>query len=85
MEIIENGIDIIYCLLYNRIVGDEIQMDDKIYKEHGYQNRRDYLFRMAEQYEISIYKVYMLANMFGPKEDFSGLIEALKLLKNRKG
>jgi hypothetical protein len=65
-------------------VGDEIRMDDKIYKEHGYQNRRDYLFRMAEQFEIPIYKIYVLAELFGPKEDFDGLVEALKLLKARQ-
>jgi hypothetical protein len=46
------------------------------YIELGYKNRRDYLESLAEEYDRD--KVFMLAAMLGPSEDFDGLVTALE-------
>lgn len=49
-----------------------------IYQENGYENRRDYLESLAEDYNISFLTVLSLADILGPTEDFDGLINALE-------
>lgn len=46
------------------------------YKNAGFENRRDYLESLAEDYPADI--VYALADILGPTEDFDGLITALE-------
>ena len=46
------------------------------YTAHGYANRRAYLEGLCEEYPRSI--VYALADLFGPSEDFDGLVTALE-------
>jgi len=45
-----------------------------IYEENGYENRKDYLQSVADNYGIDIDKVYALAYVLGAGEDFDGLI-----------
>lgn len=45
------------------------------YKEQGYENRAAYLAGLAEEYGAEA--VYALADVFGPTEDFDGLVTAL--------
>ena len=45
-----------------------------IYKENGYESRRDYLQCIAEDYGVSQQVVFMLADVLGPNEDFDGLV-----------
>ena len=47
-----------------------------IYKENGFENRRDYLESLCEEYDRDT--VYALAEIFGPSEDFDGLITSLE-------
>jgi hypothetical protein len=49
-----------------------------IYKENGYENRKEYLESLADDYGIDYGTVAMLANMLGASEDFDGLISALE-------
>lgn len=49
-----------------------------IYKENGYENRKEYLESLAEDYGIDYGTVSMLASMLGASEDFDGLISALE-------
>ena len=49
-----------------------------IYTEQGYENRRDYLDSLADDFGIDKTTVYTLANLLGPNEDFDGLITALE-------
>ena len=49
-----------------------------IYQENGYENRKDYLESLAEDYNISFLTVVSLADILGPSEDFDGLINALE-------
>lgn len=49
-----------------------------IYKENGYENRKEYLESLAEDYGLDYGTVAMLASMLGASEDFDGLISALE-------
>jgi hypothetical protein len=47
-----------------------------IYKENGFENRRDYLESLCEEYDREA--VYALAEILGSSEDFDGLITSLE-------
>jgi hypothetical protein len=49
-----------------------------IYTEHGYYSRADYLQDLAAETGIPLYVVETLADLFGPSEDFDGLVTALE-------
>ena len=51
---------------------------ENVYKENGYENRRDYLRCMAEDYGAPLETVHALAGVLGADEDFDGLIVALE-------
>lgn len=46
------------------------------YQAAGYQNRREYLESLCEEYDREA--VYALASILGPSEDFDGLVIALE-------
>lgn len=46
------------------------------YQANGYQNRRDYLESLCEDYPREA--VYALASILGASEDFDGLITSLE-------
>lgn len=46
------------------------------YIENGFNNRREYLESLAEEYDSD--KVFVLASILGEDEDFDGLIAALE-------
>ena len=47
-----------------------------IYKENGFENRRDYLESLCEEYDREA--VYALASILGSSEDFDALITSLE-------
>lgn len=49
-----------------------------IYRENGFQSRRDYLESLAEDFGIDKTIVFTLASMLGPDEDFDGLVCAVE-------
>ena len=51
---------------------------ETIYQQNGYENRREYLEELAENYGIHISTVLILADMLGPSEDFDGLVSTLE-------
>lgn len=51
-------------------------MEQNAYEARGFQNRQEYLEDLAEEYGRDI--VFALAGMFGPNEDFDGLVTALE-------
>lgn len=53
-----------------------------VYVENGYENRKDYLRCMSEDYSVPIDVVYSLAQLLGKDEDFDGLISALEDAEN---
>lgn len=49
-----------------------------VYTENGYNNRDHYLTELADQEGIDVDTVFALADLFGPSEDFDGLVTALQ-------
>jgi pantoate--beta-alanine ligase len=45
-------------------------MSMSIYKDHGYEDREDYLRSLAEEFDVEPEKVFLLADLLGPNEDF---------------
>lgn len=53
-----------------------------IYEEQGYKSRKDYLKSLAEEYGMEYFRIQMLADLYGPNEDFDGLVTALEDLNH---
>jgi len=49
-----------------------------IYKENGFENRKDYLNSLSEEYGVQKSAVYMVAKLLGESEDFDGLINMVQ-------
>lgn len=54
----------------------QIDPSNCIYKENGFENRRDYLENLCEEYPRDA--VYGLASVLGSNEDFDALITTLE-------
>lgn len=48
-----------------------------VYQKNGYENRKDYLEQLADEYDCPIETVYALADVLGEDEDFDGLVSAM--------
>lgn len=53
-------------------------MANTIYQEAGYPDRRAYLQSLAEGNGVHLSVVILLADLYGPNEDFDGLVTALE-------
>ena len=53
-------------------------MEQTIYQENGYSNRKEYLHSLAEEYGVDISVVVQLASLLGKDEDFDGLVSSLQ-------
>lgn len=53
-----------------------------VYKEAGFQSRKDYLNYLSDGYGVDIDIVNALAGLLGPSEDFDGLISSLDDFSN---
>lgn len=49
-----------------------------IYQDNGYRSRLDYLQCLAEDFGVALDEVMALADLFGPDEDFDGLVATLE-------
>jgi hypothetical protein len=49
-----------------------------VYQENGYQNRKEYLESLAEEFGVDLSVVYTIASVYGSNEDFDGLVTALE-------
>ena len=47
------------------------------YLRQGFQNRGEYLRQVAEDYGLPLWKVWQVADLLGPNEDFDGLLVSL--------
>ena len=52
--------------------------EENIYQEYGFKDRKEYLCHLADQFGLSIDKVCAIADIFGAREDFDGLVTALE-------
>ena len=48
-----------------------------IYTDKGYENRKDYIQTIADDYGVDLFQVVELATLLGPEEDFDGLISMI--------
>jgi hypothetical protein len=48
------------------------------YQEYGHKNRREYLIALSEDYGVPLETVLVIADTYGPSEDFDGLISTLE-------
>lgn len=53
-------------------------MAQSIYQEKGFQNRKDYLNSLADDFGVDRQTVYTLASTLGSSEDFDGLVSSLE-------
>ena len=53
-------------------------MSSNIYQEHGFENRKEYLKDLADQFGVSVQTVFDLASILGRSEDFDGLVTSLE-------
>ena len=51
---------------------------ENIYQEHGYENRKEYLMSLADDFGIDEEVVFAMASMLGKSEDFDGLVTSLE-------
>ena len=49
------------------------KINQEIYRQKGYKNRRDYLMQLSLDYGIPYDMVRTAADTLGPNEDFDGL------------
>lgn len=49
-----------------------------VYKEHGFNSRKDYLIDLADQYDVDQGIVFEMAQLLGSSEDFDGLVSMLE-------
>ena len=49
-----------------------------VYKENGYENRKDYLLSLVDMYGVEQETVFYLASILGANEDFDGLVTQLE-------
>lgn len=49
-----------------------------VYVENGYEDRQDYLESLADEYEVNLREVEVLADLLGEDEDFDGLVSAIE-------
>jgi hypothetical protein len=49
-----------------------------VYTENGYKDRHDYLVALSEEMGVDMETVFTLASLFGPSEDFDGLVTTLE-------
>lgn len=51
---------------------------NEIYEEKGFKTRSNYLYSLADEFDLDIETVYSFAKMLGKEYDFTLLIEELK-------
>lgn len=49
-----------------------------IYQEYGFNNRKEYLQDLADNYGVSYSDVLALAEILGQNEDFDGLVTSIE-------
>jgi hypothetical protein len=49
-----------------------------VYQKMGYENRRDYLENLADDFGLPVDDVLTLADLLGPSKDFDGLVTSLE-------
>lgn len=52
--------------------------ETNVYKRMGFDNRKEYLLQLSNEYDMPSRDIFKMANLLGSSEDFDGLIVALE-------
>lgn len=63
---------------YEKVKDSDASIYEDIYSEQGFANRKEYLGSLGEDFGVPVDIVYMLASLYGPTEDFDGLVTAVE-------
>jgi hypothetical protein len=63
---------------FRAIEAQEIAANIENYLEYGAESRAEYLAMLADEYDVPLSVVRTMASVFGPTEDFDGLVCALE-------
>lgn len=56
-----------------------------VYKENGFNSRKAYLKDLADNLDVPLSIVHMIAGMLGESEDFDGLVTSLEDYESYQG
>jgi len=51
---------------------------ETVYQAQGFENQREYYSHLAEENDVPLSTVLILADVLGPNEDFDGLVSAVE-------
>lgn len=51
---------------------------ENVYERNGYENRKEYLENLADEYGIDKGTVFEMASILGENEDFDGLVTTIE-------
>jgi hypothetical protein len=51
---------------------------ENVYQENGYNNRKEYLQSLSNEYDVPLNVVHELAELLGESEDFDGLVSVIE-------
>ena len=51
---------------------------ETVYQSQGFESSREYYSYLAEENDVPLNTVLMLADVLGPNEDFAGLVSAVE-------
>jgi len=57
----------------------------EIYREHGAESRLEYITNLAYEHDVPLDEALTIACLFGPDEDFDGLVCAMQDYEFYKG
>lgn len=63
---------------FRAVQAQEVAANLECYLEYGAESRAEYLAMLADEYDVPLSTVRALASVFGPTEDFDGLVSALE-------
>lgn len=63
---------------YRAIEAQEVAANLESYLEYGAENRAEYLEMLSDEYDVDLDTVHAMADVFGPMEDFDGLVTSLE-------
>jgi hypothetical protein len=56
----------------------EMENERDVYQMNGYASREDYIECLADDFGVSVFEAWAIADMLGPNEDFDGLVTSLE-------
>jgi len=75
---VESGMCLRHDARHRQVTNHSEGNEVSIYTDNGYKSRMDYLKSLAEDYGVPLSSVIVIADTYGPSEDFDGLVTAVE-------